>query len=78
VIGGYVGSDRSVPALRGRYVYSDLCEGVIRTLRPGLKRVNSDRRTGLQVESPTTFGQDDRGHLYVASGVGPVFRIVQR
>ena len=78
IIGGYVVRDRRLTGLRGRYVYADLCEGQLRALIPGLKRARGDRRLGLRVESPSSFGEDQRGRLYVASLEGPVYRLVPR
>jgi glucose/arabinose dehydrogenase len=78
IIGGYVVRDRRLAGLRGRYVYADLCEGQLRALTPGLKRARGDRKLGLRVESPSSFGEDQRGRLYVASLEGPVYRFVPR
>jgi hypothetical protein len=78
IIGGYVVRDRRLSGLRGRYVYADLCEGQLRALTPGLKRARDDRMLGLRVESPSSFGEDQRGRLYVASLEGPVYRLVPR
>jgi glucose/arabinose dehydrogenase len=79
VIGGYVVHDRSLPALRGRYVYADLCEGELRSLVPHLGgRASGDRKLGLHVDSPSSFGEDLAGHLYVASVEGPVYRLVPK
>jgi glucose/arabinose dehydrogenase len=78
IIGGYVADDPRLPSLRGRYVYADLCEGQLRSLVPHLKRASGDRRLGLRVESPSSFGEDQQGRLYVASLEGPVFRLVPR
>ena len=78
IIGGYVVRDRSLPSLYKRYVYADLCEGQLRSLVPHLKRASGDRKLGLAVASPTSFGEDDAHHLYVASLEGPVFRLVQK
>ncbi len=78
VIGGYVVGDRSLPSLYGRYVYADLCEGQLRGLRPGLTRASGERKLGLSVSSPSSFGEDDSGHVYVASLDGPVYRLVPR
>ncbi len=77
IIGGYVVRDPSLRALRGRYVYADLCEGQLRSLVPHLKRASGDRKLGLAVESPASFGEDNAHHLYVASLTGPVYRLVQ-
>jgi glucose/arabinose dehydrogenase len=78
IIGGYVSRDPRLPSLRGRYVYADLCEGQVRALTPHLKRASGDRRLGLRVESPSSFGEDQRRRLYVASLEGPVYRLVPR
>jgi glucose/arabinose dehydrogenase len=78
IIGGYVVRDRGLPALYKRYVYADLCEGQLRSLVPHLKRASGDRKLGLSVESPSSFGEDEAHRLYVASISGPVFRLVPR
>ena len=78
IIGGYVVRDRNLVGLRGRYVYADLCEGQLRSLVPHLKRASDDRKLGLQVSSPSSFGEDQRHRLYVASLEGPVYRLVPR
>ena len=59
-------------------MYADLCEGQLRSLVPHLKRASGERKLGLAVASPTSFGEDDAHHLYVASLEGPVYRLVQR
>ncbi len=78
VTGGYVVRDKSLRALYKRYVYADFCEGELRSLAPHLKRAGGDRKLGLSVASPSSFGEDIRGRLYVASLEGPVFRFVPR
>jgi glucose/arabinose dehydrogenase len=78
IIGGYVVGQAGPPALRGRYVYADFCSGVLRSLAPHLRRASDDRKTGLTVASPTSFGEDGRGRVYVCSQEGPVFRLVSR
>jgi glucose/arabinose dehydrogenase len=78
ITGGYVVSDPSLRSLFKRYVYADFCEGQLRSLVPHLKRASGDRKLGLAVASPTSFGEDDAHHLYVASLEGPVFRLVPR
>jgi glucose/arabinose dehydrogenase len=78
IIGGYVVADRHLRSLYKRYVYADLCEGQLRSLAPHLKRAGGDRKLGLAVSSPTSFGEDDAHHLYVSSLDGPVYRLVQR
>jgi len=78
IIGGYVVHDRSLPSIYRRYLYADLCEGQLRSLVPHLKRASGDHKLGLAVDSPSSFGEDDAHHLYVASITGPVFRLVPR
>jgi glucose/arabinose dehydrogenase len=78
IIGGYVVRDRRLRSLYRRYVYADLCEGQLRSLVPHLKRASGDRKLGLAVESPTSFGEDDAHRLYVSSLAGPVFRLIQK
>jgi glucose/arabinose dehydrogenase len=78
IIGGYVVGPGGPPALRGRYLYADYCSGIVRSLVPHLHRASKDRRTELTVASPTSFGEDDRGRIYVCSQEGAVFRIVAR
>lgn len=78
VIGGYVVRDPALPALRGRYVYADLCEGELRSLVPHLHGASGERKLGLHVDSPSSFGEDLAGHVYVASLEGPVYRLVPK
>jgi glucose/arabinose dehydrogenase len=78
IIGGYVVRDRHLPSLYKRYVYTDLCEGKLRSLVPHLKRAGRDRKLGPSIESPTSFGEDDAHRVYVCSLNGPVYRLVQK
>jgi glucose/arabinose dehydrogenase len=78
IIGGYVVADPHLRGLYKDYVYADLCEGQLRALTPHLKRAGGDHKLGLRVSSPTSFGEDDAHHLYVASLEGPVYRLVQK
>ncbi len=78
IIGGYVVRDRRLAGLRGRYVYADLCKGQLRSLVPHLKRASGERKLGLQVQSPSSFGEDQQHRLYVTSLEGPVYRLVNR
>lgn len=78
IIGGYVVGPGGPPSLRGRYLYADYCSGIVRSLVPHLKRAGDDRKTGLTVSSPTSFGEDDLGRIYIASQGGPVYKLVAR
>jgi len=75
IIGGYVVHDPGLPSLRGRYLYTDLCSGVIRSLVPKPGHATGDQGTGLQLAVPQSFGEGPTGRIYVASANGPVFRI---
>jgi hypothetical protein len=78
VIGGYVVRDRRLPSLFGRYVFTDLCNGRLRSIDPRLRRVRRARPVGVSVTEPTSFGEDRHGRVYVASFAGPVYRLVPR
>lgn len=79
IIGGYVVHSAALSRLDGRYVYSDNCNGDIRSLVPRTSGASGDRSTGLSVSSPSSFGVGPSGQLYVASlGDGRVYRIAQR
>jgi glucose/arabinose dehydrogenase len=78
IIGGYVVGDRRLRSLYGRYIYADLCEGELRSLVPHLSRAGGEHKLGLSVASPSSFGEDSRGRIYVCSLEGPVYRLVPR
>jgi glucose/arabinose dehydrogenase len=78
IVGGYVIRDPRLQSLRGRYLYADLCEGQLRTLVPHLKRAGDDRKLGLHIASPSSFGEDDQHRVYAVSLEGPVYRLVPR
>jgi glucose/arabinose dehydrogenase len=79
ITGGYVVRDPSLPALRGRYVYGDLCSGEIRSLVPELEGGRDDRRVAVPAQPGlATFGEDAAGRVYYASASsGRVFMLVQ-
>lgn len=76
VVGGLVVRDRKVPALRGRYIFTDFANGDIRTipLKNGRQKVRS---TGVEGDSITSFGDSRSGTVYATSLSGPVFRLTQ-
>jgi glucose/arabinose dehydrogenase len=75
IIGGYVVRDASVGPLAGRYVYGDNCADELRSAALASPRTTDDSGTGLHVSGLTSFGEDSCGHVYAASGDGPVYRI---
>jgi glucose/arabinose dehydrogenase len=78
IIGGYVVRDHALGSLRGRYVYTDLCLGQLRSAKLKLGGARKDESLGLErIDTPTTFGVDARHRLYVASLGGQVWRFVR-
>jgi glucose/arabinose dehydrogenase len=75
ITGGYVYRGKRVPALRGRYVYGDVCSGILWTLKAGRNSASDVRREDDKVEQVASFGQDAAGELYVISLSGGVFRV---
>lgn len=75
IIGGYVVRDRSLPSLFGRYLFGDFCRTPIESVKLSRGRATGLRATGLEVSATSSFGEDARGHVYVASLNGPVYRI---
>ncbi len=76
ITGGYVVRDPDLGALKGRYVYGDLCTGQIRSFVPKLGGARDDSGTGLQRGSLVSFGEDARRNVYIVAG-NSVFRIGQ-
>jgi hypothetical protein len=60
-------------------VYADLCRGRLRAARLAAGRATGDRalRVG-KVDQVSSFGEDGRGRVYVASLGGPVYRLAAR
>jgi glucose/arabinose dehydrogenase len=78
ITGGYVIRDRRMGALRGSYVYGDLCDSRLRIARIGPRRARRDRRLGASVDQLVSFGEDARGRVYAVSLSGGVFRLAPR
>jgi glucose/arabinose dehydrogenase len=78
ITGGVVVRDRNLPALRGRYVFGDLCRGRIESARLSPGRARSVRTSRLKVPNLSSFGEDARGRVYAVSLDGPVYRLAPR
>jgi Glucose / Sorbosone dehydrogenase len=76
ITGGYVVRDQTLGDLYGRYLYTDLCQGRIRSLVPGLPAAAGERSEGVTVSFPVSFGEDSCGRLYVAEGAANVYRLM--
>jgi hypothetical protein len=76
VIGGYVYRGSSAAAMRGRYLFGDLCGGIW-SARPRGNRLVDRRSEPLAIEGTlSSFGEDGRGELYaVGYSSGTVFRL---
>jgi glucose/arabinose dehydrogenase len=75
ITGGYIVRDPNVPSLNGRYVYSDFCDGRIRSARLRTGRVAQGRPLSLpKIGQISSFGQDNSGRVYVVSLDGSVYR----
>jgi len=77
ITGGYVVRDPHLPALRGRYVYGDLCSGRLWSARLDGSALRGDRPLGRTVDYVVSFGEDARGRLYAVSYGGAVYRFAQ-
>jgi glucose/arabinose dehydrogenase len=78
ITGGYVVRDRSLGSLYGRYVYGDYCKGQLRSVKLSQSSARGDRALPLRtIPSLSSFGEDARGRVYVASLSGPVYRFAR-
>jgi glucose/arabinose dehydrogenase len=76
VIGGVVSRDPNVPALAGRYLFADLCLGrILSATLADDGTLGAPADTGLIVDTPTSFGVDGAGHVYVTTLPGDVYRL---
>ena len=78
IIGGYVARDESLGDLYGRYLYTDLCNGDLRSLElpaTGAGQAGGDRSEGVSVSEPVSFGEDSCRRLYVVAGGGEISRL---
>jgi hypothetical protein len=74
VIGGFVVRDPGLPTLAGRYVFGDLSKPTVLSAALGTESTPRSEAS-LPVSSPSSFGEDACGRIYVASTAGPVYRI---
>lgn len=76
ITGGYVYRGEDHPELQGKYFYGDYASGNLWAMardEKGVYRNELVRRTGRSIAS---FGEDDRGELYLLSFDGGVYRVV--
>jgi glucose/arabinose dehydrogenase len=67
VTGGFVYRGAAFPALQGNYFFADFVSSRFFRLRRSESEVESEVIGTLGLPSPSTFGEDNNGELYVAS-----------
>ena len=75
ITGGMIVRDKRLASLNGRYIYSDICNGDLRSVLLALDGSTDEGSTGLDVSSPTSFTEDRSHRVYVTSLDGDVFRL---
>ncbi len=78
IIGGYVVRDPALDELDGRYLYTDYCSGVLRSLQlptSASGQASGDCSLGLKAEGPVSFGEDAAARLYLVEQDGGVYRL---
>jgi glucose/arabinose dehydrogenase len=76
IIGGYVYRGAAIPELQGTYLFSDLCTGFLRGLRPDnsvVQAPNANAGTNVTL----SFGQDGMGEVYILTAANQVLKIVR-
>ena len=59
-------------------MYGDFCKGQLRSVKLSQSAARGDGALGLRtVPSLSSFGEDARGRVYVASLNGPVYRFAR-
>jgi glucose/arabinose dehydrogenase len=78
VIGGLVYRGCRMPDLAGTYFFGDFCTGLVRSFRlaGGQATDVRDWTSSLRgIDSPTAFGRDADGEVYVVDYDGEVYRL---
>jgi hypothetical protein len=78
VTGGVVYRGCRVPALAGTYFFADYCTAFVRSLRfaNGQATELRDWTSGLRgLDSPTSFGLDAAGEIYIVDQDGEIYRL---
>ncbi|HLF63122.1 MAG TPA: PQQ-dependent sugar dehydrogenase, partial [Saprospiraceae bacterium] len=76
VTGGFVYRGSRNPYLFGKYVFTDYCNGIFRSIViDGEGNVEAEELANLQDQQFTSFGEDASGELYVAAINGTIYRV---
>ena len=86
VTGGYVYRGTAIPALDGTYFFADYCSGKIWSFVRSGNTVTqfTDRTaelkpiTGQTIDNISSFGEDDKGEIYIIDLDGEIFKIVDK
>jgi glucose/arabinose dehydrogenase len=79
VTGGYAYRGSKLPELAGRYFYTDYCSGWLRSFRIANGVVSAEQEWPIgRLTSPTSFGEDSAGELYITVAGGTVYRLARR
>jgi len=78
ITGGYVVRDPSVPRLRGKYVFGDVCDSRLRLASVRGSGSRGGVALGVRVPNLVSFGEDARGRVFAVSLNGPVYRLAPR
>lgn len=79
VIGGYVVNDPKIPALKGHYLFGDLCGGRIASMIPdaATQKATSVQAVGPVANQLTSFGVGPNGAIYYTQlGEGQLRRLI--
>lgn len=76
VIGGYISRDPKVPKLKNRYLYGDLCDGIIRSVVPDVtaQKANARRTVGVSAPNLSSFGRGPQQRIYFTQTSGELKR----
>jgi len=76
ITGGFVYRGRALPELAGRYFYSDLCGGYLKSFLATGNGIIEQRDWELDdIGRIVSFGQDAQGELYLLTGGGAIHKI---
>ncbi|MGE6723435.1 PQQ-dependent sugar dehydrogenase, partial [Streptomyces niveus] len=75
VTGGYVYRGDAIPDLQGQYIYSDYCDGTLRTLKIENGTVTGQGDLAVNGGEVISFVQGGDGELYVLGLGGSISRI---
>ncbi|HRW10931.1 MAG TPA: PQQ-dependent sugar dehydrogenase [Caldilineaceae bacterium] len=75
ITGGYVYRGTTFPDLQGHYLLADFCSGKFWSLRRDAQGAWQVNAHGKLIDSPSSFGEDVNGELFVASFNGTIYRV---